>query len=73
MNAMLPRWFTTVRVAAPFPALPATRRPSLTNLIFSFENDPKDMFLVEGAVASTLNEEPSGIRKLMFPLIEANR
>ena len=69
---MLPRWLVALRVAAPSPAVPTTLRPSHMYRMFS-ENDPSEMFRVEGAVAASLNDEPGGMRRLIVPLIEKNR
>src|SRR5687768_16968264 len=72
-KAILPRWLVTVRLAEPSPVLPTTRRPSLTKLKPELENEPSWIFRVEGAVATSWNEEFAGIRKLILPRIESKR
>jgi len=55
--------------ALPAPTLPTTRLPVPTNLILAFENDPREILRVDGAVATKRKEELNGIRRFTLPFI----
>ena len=70
---MLPRWLVTVRVELPSPYFPTMRRPSLTELKLPLAKEPREIYRVDGAVATSLNPEVNGIRMLILPLMDAKR
>lgn len=73
MKLMFPRWFVTESDALPDPQRPTMRRPSPSRLMSAFAHDANDIFFVDGAVATTLNDELNGIRRLIVPFIDEKR